>query len=67
MASCRHNYVSCRMATIRCMLVRVAYEVTFRSVDKEDLKDTITGVKRSALAWMKDKSGIFYSKFPDHK
>ncbi|KAK6058703.1 peptidase, S9A family, beta-propeller domain protein [Cooperia oncophora] len=41
--------------------------VKFRSVDKKDLEDTITGVKSSALAWMKDKSGIFYSKFPDHK
>ncbi|KAK6058562.1 prolyl endopeptidase family protein [Cooperia oncophora] len=41
--------------------------VKFRGVDKKDLGDTITGVKHSSLSWMKDKSGLFYCKYPDHK
>ncbi|PIO58685.1 hypothetical protein TELCIR_19875, partial [Teladorsagia circumcincta] len=39
----------------------------FRGVDKKDLEDTITGVKHSSLSWMRDKSGLFYCKYPDHK
>ncbi|KAK6040021.1 hypothetical protein COOONC_22474 [Cooperia oncophora] len=39
--------------------------VKFRSVDKEDLEGHYHRSENSALAWMKDKSGLFYSKFPD--
>ncbi|WKY16741.1 hypothetical protein Q1695_001397 [Nippostrongylus brasiliensis] len=41
--------------------------VKFRGADKKDLSDTIEGVKHSSLSWMKDKSGVFYCKYPDHK
>ncbi|KHJ99899.1 peptidase, S9A/B/C family, catalytic domain protein, partial [Oesophagostomum dentatum] len=39
----------------------------FRRADKQDLKDVITGVKHSSLSWLKDNSGIFYCKYPEHK
>ncbi|VDM81591.1 unnamed protein product, partial [Strongylus vulgaris] len=41
--------------------------VKFRGADKQDLEDVITGVKHSSLSWLKDNSGIFYSKYPEHK
>ncbi|KAJ1357872.1 hypothetical protein KIN20_016129 [Parelaphostrongylus tenuis] len=42
--------------------------VKFRgAVDKKDLDDVIEGVKHSSLSWMKDNSGLFYCKYPDHK
>ncbi|KHJ96595.1 peptidase, S9A/B/C family, catalytic domain protein, partial [Oesophagostomum dentatum] len=41
--------------------------VKFRRADKQDLKDVITGVKHSSLSWLKDNSGIFYCKYPEHK
>ncbi|CAJ0609456.1 unnamed protein product [Cylicocyclus nassatus] len=41
--------------------------VKFRRADKQDMKDVITGVKHSSLSWLKDNSGIFYCKYPEHK
>ncbi|EYC45993.1 hypothetical protein Y032_0411g954, partial [Ancylostoma ceylanicum] len=41
--------------------------VRFRGADKQDLHDVIKGVKHSELAWLKDNSGIFYSKYPHAK
>ncbi|EPB76746.1 peptidase, S9A/B/C family, catalytic domain protein [Ancylostoma ceylanicum] len=41
--------------------------VKFRGADKKDLSDVITGVKHSSLSWLKDNSGIFYCKYPDHR
>lgn len=41
--------------------------VKFRGADKNDLDDVVKGVKHSSLSWMKDKSGLFYCKYPDHK
>ncbi|KAK6725900.1 hypothetical protein RB195_004304 [Necator americanus] len=41
--------------------------VKFRGADKNDLDDVIHGVRHSKLAWLKDNSGIFYSRFPFHK
>ncbi|KIH68157.1 hypothetical protein ANCDUO_01516 [Ancylostoma duodenale] len=41
--------------------------VRFRTADKKDLKDVIEGVKHSELAWLKDNSGVFYSKYPHPK
>uniref|UniRef100_A0A7E4V9V2 Prolyl endopeptidase n=1 Tax=Panagrellus redivivus TaxID=6233 RepID=A0A7E4V9V2_PANRE len=39
----------------------------FKTADGEDLKDVITGVKHSGIAWLDDKSGVFYSAYPEHK
>ncbi|RCN33662.1 peptidase, S9A family, beta-propeller domain protein, partial [Ancylostoma caninum] len=41
--------------------------VRFRTADKNDLKDFIEGIKHSELAWLKDNSGVFYSKYPHPK
>lgn len=40
--------------------------VKFRNCDGSDLTDEIKGVKHSSLSWMKDNSGVFYSKYPTH-
>uniref|UniRef100_A0A915Q292 Prolyl endopeptidase n=1 Tax=Setaria digitata TaxID=48799 RepID=A0A915Q292_9BILA len=39
----------------------------FKKVDGTDLKDVLIGVKHSGLDWLIDNSGIFYSKYPEHK
>ncbi|VDM55473.1 unnamed protein product [Angiostrongylus costaricensis] len=39
----------------------------FRGADKKDLSDVIEGVKHSSLSWLKDNSGLFYCKYPEHK
>uniref|UniRef100_A0AC34GD60 Peptidase S9A N-terminal domain-containing protein n=1 Tax=Panagrolaimus sp. ES5 TaxID=591445 RepID=A0AC34GD60_9BILA len=41
--------------------------VMFKSATGEDLPDTVKGVKHSSLAWLHDNSGIFYSRYPEHK
>ncbi|CAJ0596277.1 unnamed protein product [Cylicocyclus nassatus] len=41
--------------------------VKFRDVNKRDLRDVIQGVQQSELAWLRDNSGIFYSKYPNYK
>uniref|UniRef100_A0A1I7W6X8 Prolyl endopeptidase n=1 Tax=Heterorhabditis bacteriophora TaxID=37862 RepID=A0A1I7W6X8_HETBA len=41
--------------------------VKFRTADRIDLPDVITGVKHSSLSWMRDNSGLFYCKYPEHK
>ena len=39
----------------------------FKKATGEDLADVITGVKHSSLTWLKDNSGLFYCRYPDHK
>uniref|UniRef100_A0A0K0D742 Prolyl endopeptidase n=1 Tax=Angiostrongylus cantonensis TaxID=6313 RepID=A0A0K0D742_ANGCA len=41
--------------------------VKFRRADKKDLSDVVEGVKHSSLSWLKDNSGLFYCKYPEHK
>ncbi|KAK6766474.1 hypothetical protein RB195_026028 [Necator americanus] len=41
--------------------------IKFRGADKKDLRDVITGVKHSCISWLKDNSGVFYCKYPDHR
>jgi prolyl oligopeptidase len=41
--------------------------VKFKTSSSEDLPDTIKGVKHSSLAWLGDNSGVFYSRYPEHK
>uniref|UniRef100_A0A0N4TNT8 Prolyl endopeptidase n=1 Tax=Brugia pahangi TaxID=6280 RepID=A0A0N4TNT8_BRUPA len=39
----------------------------FKKADGTDLDDTVVGVKHSDLDWLIDNSGVFYSKYPEHK
>uniref|UniRef100_A0A0R3RWT6 Prolyl endopeptidase n=1 Tax=Elaeophora elaphi TaxID=1147741 RepID=A0A0R3RWT6_9BILA len=39
----------------------------FKRADGTDLNDTVVGVKHSDLDWLIDNSGVFYSKYPEHK
>uniref|UniRef100_F1KVU7 Prolyl endopeptidase n=1 Tax=Ascaris suum TaxID=6253 RepID=F1KVU7_ASCSU len=39
----------------------------FRTAEGVDLDDVVTGVKHSGLDWMPDNSGVFYSRYPEHK
>uniref|UniRef100_A0A7E4UNI6 Prolyl endopeptidase n=1 Tax=Panagrellus redivivus TaxID=6233 RepID=A0A7E4UNI6_PANRE len=39
----------------------------FKTADGTDLKDKITGVKFSSIGWLSDNSGVFYSRYPEHK
>ncbi|EPB76910.1 hypothetical protein ANCCEY_04036 [Ancylostoma ceylanicum] len=37
---------------------------SFRDADRRDLSDVVKGVRSSQIAWLKDNSGFFYSKYP---
>uniref|UniRef100_A0AC34QS36 Prolyl endopeptidase n=1 Tax=Panagrolaimus sp. JU765 TaxID=591449 RepID=A0AC34QS36_9BILA len=39
----------------------------FKTDEGVDLPDVITGVKFSSISWLGDNSGLFYSRFPEHK
>ncbi|VDK78593.1 unnamed protein product [Litomosoides sigmodontis] len=39
----------------------------FKKADGTDLNDTVVGVKHGNLDWLIDNSGVFYSKYPEHK
>jgi prolyl oligopeptidase len=39
----------------------------FKSESGDDLSDTVKGVKHSSIAWLSDNSGVFYSRYPEHK
>ncbi|VDM45003.1 unnamed protein product [Toxocara canis] len=39
----------------------------FRTIEGVDLEDVVVGVKHSGLDWMHDNSGVFYSRYPEHK
>ncbi|CAG9533515.1 unnamed protein product [Cercopithifilaria johnstoni] len=39
----------------------------FKKADGTNLNDTVVGVKHGNLDWLIDNSGVFYSKYPEHK
>ncbi|GMR50441.1 hypothetical protein PMAYCL1PPCAC_20636, partial [Pristionchus mayeri] len=41
--------------------------IKFKTASGDDLPDVIPGAKFSVIAWTSDNSGVFYSRYPNHK